>query len=136
MPMPPHPTWEEVVAANEEVWALLGERPIESLIELPLMTDPDMKAVMERARRPVHARAFFTDKNLLVLHLCRMVSLSLRHGNTEAAVHGLRLVRRWCWAPPSSGTGRAMPSAELACALVERHDFSACAGTGRSTAWR
>ncbi|HEX8537554.1 MAG TPA: AAA family ATPase, partial [Cystobacter sp.] len=31
MPVPRQPTWEEAVAAHEEVWSLLGPRPIESL---------------------------------------------------------------------------------------------------------
>ena len=32
------------MAAHEEVWTLLGERSIESLVELPRMTDPDIEA--------------------------------------------------------------------------------------------
>jgi len=85
MPMQPHPSWEEAAAAREEVQALLAGRPIESLVELPLMTDADMKPVMSVLAR-LFPSAYFTDNNLLVLHVCRMVSLSLRYGNTNESV--------------------------------------------------
>nr|QKW93915.1 serine/threonine protein kinase [Vitiosangium cumulatum] len=87
MPLSPHPTWEEVVAAHDEVWALLGERSIESLIDLPPMTDPDMKVVMG-ALLSLHLPAYVTDNHLLTIVMCRMVSLSLRHGFTDEAVPG------------------------------------------------
>ncbi|HYO58708.1 trifunctional serine/threonine-protein kinase/ATP-binding protein/sensor histidine kinase [Archangium sp.] len=87
MPMPAHPSREEVAAANEEVWTLLGDRPIESLVELPRMTDPDMEAVMSMLAA-LYAPALNTDSNLIIFHLCRLISLSLRHGNTAASVYG------------------------------------------------
>jgi predicted ATPase/signal transduction histidine kinase/tRNA A-37 threonylcarbamoyl transferase component Bud32 len=87
MPMQPHPSWEEAVAAREEVQALLGERSIESLIDLPLMTDAHMKVAMSVLAR-LFPSAYFTDNNLLILHVCRMVTLSLRYGNTNESVIG------------------------------------------------
>src|SRR3984957_2546943 len=45
--IPAHPTWEQVQAEYEAVWQLLNGRPIESLINLPLMTDPEQQAAME-----------------------------------------------------------------------------------------
>jgi predicted ATPase/signal transduction histidine kinase/tRNA A-37 threonylcarbamoyl transferase component Bud32 len=87
MPMDPHPSWEEAVAARQEVQSLLGARSIESLVELPLMTDEDMKPVMSVLAR-LFPSAYFTDNNLLILHVCRMVSLSLRYGNTSESVIG------------------------------------------------
>ncbi|HEX8535987.1 MAG TPA: histidine kinase, partial [Cystobacter sp.] len=123
MPMSPHPTWEEVEAANAEVWALLGDRPIESLVELPLMTDPDMEAVMSMLGA-MYAPAFVTDTNLLILHLSRMAALSLRHGNTAASVHGyswygLVLGSAFKRYPESQAFG------QLACDLAERRGFTA-----------
>ncbi|QRK11163.1 AAA family ATPase [Archangium violaceum] len=126
MPMSPHPSWDEVVAANEEVWALMGERPIESLVELPLMTDPDTKAAMS-ILSALFAPALFTDLNLLVLHLSRMVLLCLRHGNTESAVHGYvwyGLMQGHCFKKYREGHAFA----SLASELVERHDFAASRG--------
>jgi hypothetical protein len=45
--IPAHPTSEQVQAEYEKVWQNLDGRPIESLIDLPLITDPDRKAAVE-----------------------------------------------------------------------------------------
>src|SRR5713101_6469490 len=45
--IPAHPTWEQVQAEYETVWQTLNGRPIESLIDLPLMTDPEVQAAMQ-----------------------------------------------------------------------------------------
>src|ERR1700693_5416035 len=44
-----HPTREQIQAEYEAVWQTLNGRPIESLIDLPLMTDPETQAAMQRA---------------------------------------------------------------------------------------
>jgi predicted ATPase len=44
--IPAHPTWEQVQTEYERVWRNLDGRPIESLIDLPLMADPELLAVM------------------------------------------------------------------------------------------
>ncbi|KFE70692.1 trifunctional serine/threonine-protein kinase/ATP-binding protein/sensor histidine kinase [Hyalangium minutum] len=126
MPMSPHPSWAEVEAANDEVRALLGSRPIESLLELPLLSDPDMEAVLN-ILAALFTPSFFTDKNLLILHLCRLVLLSLRHGNSSAAVHG------YAWygvvlAPAFKQYREGYAFGKLACDLVERHGFTASRG--------
>ncbi len=123
MPLPPHPTWEQVVAAHEEVCTLLAGRSIESLVELPLMDDPEIQAVM-RVLAALFIPAYITDKNLLLLHLCRMVSISLRHGNSEAAVHG------YAWyglmlGPAFKRYREGYEFGVLACDLVERHNYPA-----------
>src|SRR6266849_5471084 len=45
--IPAHPTWEQVEAEYETVWRNLEGRPIETVIDLPLMTDPEMQAAMQ-----------------------------------------------------------------------------------------
>src|SRR6266851_2356884 len=45
--IPAHPTWEQVQAEFETVWQTLNGRPIESLIDLPIMTDPELQAAMQ-----------------------------------------------------------------------------------------
>ncbi|QRK11164.1 AAA family ATPase [Archangium violaceum] len=123
MPMSPHPSWDEVVAANQEVWALMGERPIESLIELPLMTDPDTKAAMS-ILSALFSPALFTDINLLFLHLCQMVRLCIRHGNAESAVNGYAwygLMQGHCFQKYQEGYAFGL----LAYELVEHYGFSA-----------
>jgi signal transduction histidine kinase len=122
MPMQPHPTWEEAVAAHEEVWALLGERSIESLIDLPLMTDPEVKVLMG-ALATLFPRAYVTDNHLLVIGMSSVVALTLRHGFTETAVLGLG------WFGVVTGTlfkryreGEAMSL--LARSFVERYNLA------------
>jgi predicted ATPase len=45
--LPAHPTQEQVQAEYETVWQTLEERPIESLIDLPPMTDPELQATLQ-----------------------------------------------------------------------------------------
>jgi predicted ATPase/signal transduction histidine kinase/GAF domain-containing protein/CheY-like chemotaxis protein len=85
--MPPHPTLGQVETEYEKVWSGLGERPIESLIDLPLMTDPEMSAAM-RVLSVLYAPALFTDINLVYLFLCHMVNVSLKFGTTDASTPG------------------------------------------------
>ena len=49
--LPEHPTWEQVHAEYESIWQTLNGRPVESLIDLPLMTDPEMQATPCRCYR-------------------------------------------------------------------------------------
>jgi predicted ATPase/signal transduction histidine kinase/tRNA A-37 threonylcarbamoyl transferase component Bud32 len=122
MPMDPHPSWEEAAAAYEEVQALLGARSIESLVELPLMTDADMKPVMSVLAR-LFPSAYLTDNNLLVLHVCRLVSLSLRYGNTNESViaySSLGVLLGQFFKRYQEGYAYGM----LACALVDRYNLT------------
>jgi len=82
-----HPTWEQVRTEYEKVWQTLAERSIETLIDLPLMTDQEIQAVMQLLS-VLQAPAFFTDNNLLYVCLCYMVNLSLQYGVTDASAHG------------------------------------------------
>ena len=45
--LPAHPTEDQVQAEYERFWQTLDGRPIESLIDLPLMTDPELQAAMQ-----------------------------------------------------------------------------------------
>ncbi|QRK06170.1 AAA family ATPase [Archangium violaceum] len=123
MPLPLHPSQEEVMAANDEVWRLLGERPIESLIELPPMSDPDLKAVM-RILAALSLPTFYSgNNNLYVLHICRMVSLSIRHGSSEASSHAYV----WYGFVSSNAFRRYREGhtfGKLACELAERQGLS------------
>ncbi len=121
--LPARPSWEEVVAAHEETWALLSERPLERLGALPRMSEEDMQDVMA-ALDMLFAPAYFSDNHLLILTLCRIVTLTLRHGFTDAAVHGLS------WFGVVSGAyfkryREGLALAQLALQLVERHKLSA-----------
>jgi PAS domain S-box-containing protein len=80
----PHPTEEEVGREYDYIWSLLGRRPIGAVIELSLMTDQTHLSTMEVLTRIISV-VFLADKNLSSLVICRMVNLSLEHGNTDAS---------------------------------------------------
>ena len=85
--MPAHPSREQVQAEYEKFCQNLGERTIESLIDLPLMTDPEMLAAMHMLSA-LFTPALYTDLNLGHLHLLHMANLTLKHGTTGASAHG------------------------------------------------
>ena len=80
----PHPTEEEARREYDRIWSQLGSRPIESLIDLPLMSDPLSLATMDVLTK-LGIPALYTDANLLLLVTCRRVNLSLEHGNCDAS---------------------------------------------------
>jgi predicted ATPase/signal transduction histidine kinase len=83
----PHPTWPEVAAFYDAVWRDLGERAIESLIDLPPLTDPDMAAALD-ILAVLFAAALNTDPQLPLLCYGHMVAISLRYGHTDASAIG------------------------------------------------
>jgi predicted ATPase/signal transduction histidine kinase len=84
---PTHPTADEVRREYDRLWQQLGPRAIEDLIDLPPMTDPDLRATMD-VLALAEPPALFTDTNLHALLVCRMVNLSLEHGNSDGACVG------------------------------------------------
>ena len=82
----PHPTEEEVWREYDHIWSLLGNRQIEELVDLPLMTNPDVLDVLDVFTEVV-TPALFTDTRFLALVICRMVSLSLEHGNSDGSCY-------------------------------------------------
>jgi PAS domain S-box-containing protein len=85
--LPAHPTRAQVEAAYEEHQALLRGRPIESLAELPRMTDLRQIAA-SRMLTSIHALTFFVDRDLWALSLCTVMTINQRHGLSDAAARG------------------------------------------------
>jgi PAS domain S-box-containing protein len=121
--MPAHPAPEQVQAEYEMVWRNLDGRPIESLIDLPLMTDPELQAAMQ-VLSVLFNPAYVTDFNLFNLQVCRTVNISLEHGMSGAS------------APACASFGLCLGGAfhrykegyrfaKLACDLVDKHRFIA-----------
>ena len=79
-----HPTSDEVRREYDQIWLQLGNREIEQLIDLPLMTKPDVLDALDVLSEVV-TPAKFCDQNLLSLVICRMVNLSLMHGNSDGS---------------------------------------------------
>jgi predicted ATPase/signal transduction histidine kinase len=79
-----HPTREDVLREYERIWALLGDRTIEELIDLPLITDPDVLDTLDVFTEIMTPSQLF-DEHLNSLVICRLVTLSLEHGNCDAS---------------------------------------------------
>jgi PAS domain S-box-containing protein len=121
--IPVHPTWEQVRDEYETVWQALDGRPIESLIDLPLMTDPELQAAMQ-AFSALTPAAFFTDFHFFCSFACRMVRISMQHGMSGASTQGYALLG-FILGPVFHRYGEGYRFAKLACDLVEKHGFIA-----------
>jgi predicted ATPase len=119
--MPAHPTQEEIQVEYEKMWQNLGERSIESLIDLSLMTDREKRAIM-RVLTELVTPAYFTDNNLFYVLVYHMVNTSLQYGTTDASTHA------YAWlavvlGPVLHRYREGYRFAKLACSLVERYGF-------------
>jgi predicted ATPase len=86
--IPPHPSQEQVQAEYQTVWQALNGRPIESLIDLPLMTEPEVQAAMQ-VLSGLTSVAYFIDSRLACLQMCRMVKIAMRYGTSGASARYL-----------------------------------------------
>src|SRR3989454_2834824 len=79
-----HPAKADVEQEYERIWRQIGSRSIEELVDLPLMTEPELRGTMD-VLNAVLSSASWTDENLFCLVLCRMANLSLEHGNSDGS---------------------------------------------------
>jgi len=79
--LPESPTPEAVEAGLDEVHALIGDRSIESLAELPRMVGPDRLAA-SRILSAIASPAHMANPGLFPLIVANQAILSIRHGNT------------------------------------------------------
>jgi predicted ATPase/signal transduction histidine kinase len=121
--IPAQPTWEQAEAEYETLWRNLNGRPIENLIDLPLMTDPELQATMH-ALEALLVPAYYTDLNLFCLHLCLGVKISLQHGTSGASAIGCGWLGT-ILGPVFRRYSDGYRLAKLACDLVEKHGFIA-----------
>jgi PAS domain S-box-containing protein len=123
MDMPAYPTEEQVQAEYETFWQTLGARPIESLIDLPLMTDPELAAATQ-VLSDLTAPSCFFNYRLYCLRTCRIVRISVQHGisGDSASAFGD------CGNMLSGHFHRYREGyrfSRLACDLAEKYDFTA-----------
>ena len=126
--IPAHPTREQVQAEYETVWQNLDGRPIESLIDLPLMTDPELQAAM-RVLSALLGPAYFTDFHLFCLLVCRMVNVSMQHGMSGASAHACAYFGT-ILGPVFHRYSEGYRFAKLACDLVEKARLHRLPGEG------
>jgi predicted ATPase len=84
---PRHPTREDAMREYDRIWTQLGGRQIEDIVESPLITDPEVLDTLDVFSEAV-TPSFFSDEHLSSLVVCRLVSLSLEHGNCDASCYG------------------------------------------------
>jgi PAS domain S-box-containing protein len=121
--IPVHPTWEQVQVEYEKTWQNLGKRSIENLIDLPIMTDPQLQAAM-KLLSVLTPPAYFTDLHLFSLLVCRMVNVSMENGTSGASAHAFGILGH-ILGPVFHRYSEGYRFAKLACDLVEKHVFIA-----------
>ncbi len=121
--IPARPTGEQVQTEYETVWRNLDRRSIEDLIDLPLMTDPELQAAMQ-VFSTLLGPAYFTDMQLFSVLVCRMANLSIQHGTSGASAHGFAYLGG-ILGPVFDRYREGYRFAKLACDLVEKHGFIA-----------
>jgi len=88
--LPAHPTQEQVQTEYDTVWQTLDMRPIEGLIDLPLMTDPEMQAAMQ-VLSVVSPPRLFNRLRLCCFQACCMVKAGMQHGTSGASALALAI---------------------------------------------
>ena len=79
-----HPTDDEVRTEYSRAWLQIGDREIEDLIDLPLMSDPASLATLDVLTKSI-IPALLTDTNLLYLVTCKAVNLGLENGYSDGS---------------------------------------------------
>jgi PAS domain S-box-containing protein len=121
--LPAHPSWDEVQADYDTLWRNLNGRSIETLIDLPQMTDPELRAAMQVLSILAEV-SWFTDFDLYRMLVCRMVNVSMQHGVSGPAAHGYACLGSML-GPAFHRYREGYDLAKLACDLVEKHGFNA-----------
>jgi predicted ATPase/signal transduction histidine kinase/DNA-binding response OmpR family regulator len=83
---PRHPTAETVRHEYDAVWSRIGTRPLDELVGLPTVVNADIRATID-VLTAVHPASLYIDQSLNGLVVCRMVNLSLEHGNCDASCY-------------------------------------------------
>ena len=113
------PPSEEVRQEYERMWQQIGNRPIETLLELPRMTDPIACGTMDVLTVLV-SPAWYIEENLRRLIIARMANLSLEYGNSDASCLAY-IVLGTVLGPDFGDYDAGYRFAQLGLDLVERH---------------
>lgn len=117
----PHPGLEIVNAELGVMRQLLGQRQVEELIDLPVMSDPESLATVA-VLADLLAPATFLDNNLFDLALLRLTNLSVVNGNCDSSPFAYSLLNIVL----GVGHGdfdRGLRFGQLACELVDTRGF-------------
>jgi predicted ATPase/signal transduction histidine kinase/tRNA A-37 threonylcarbamoyl transferase component Bud32/uncharacterized protein YukE len=84
---PEIPTPADIQEAIQEIRQLIGERKIEDLIHLPIMTNVEKLAIIQIVNI-IMSSAYVCNPALYPLLICFSVKLSLKYGNTSGSAYG------------------------------------------------
>lgn len=84
--LPESPTHQDIQQAMGKVNELIGDRSVETLINLPEMTEPEQMVIADMIMS-VSPAAYMSGSLLYPLLIALAVQLSIQHGNSEASVH-------------------------------------------------
>jgi PAS domain S-box-containing protein len=113
-----HPTREDAMGEYERIWILLGDRPIEALFDMPLITNPDVLDTLDVFTEIVTPSLLF-DEHLSSLVVCRLVTLSLEHGNCDGSCFAYVWLAMFA-GPRFGNYPGAFRFGQLGCDLVEK----------------
>jgi len=117
--LPERPTEADAQRAYDAIWTRLGDRAIEDLVNLPLMSDPESLAALDLLIRVAVAGHFFESYHLFEVAVCTAVSLGLERGHSDASC--IAYVQLGTLAGPHFGQFDAgYRFGLLGCDLVER----------------
>jgi PAS domain S-box-containing protein len=117
-----HPGEDEVRAEYDGLRQRVAERPIETLVDLPAMKDPDLLALMEILLAILPPTAL-TDKHLHDLTVLRMANLSLEHGHSDGSPLAFAELS-FAIGPRFGHHSDGFRFGHLGAALAERDDFA------------
>ena len=123
MTYPEHPTDKDVQQEYEDLKRRIGSRSIESLIELSLIDDPEIRAVSGTLLE-LCLCFYYVDSTLFDILVCRIVKLSIQYGHSEACTVGYGLLGA-SLGPVFDRFDDGERFAQLAVAVSERHRFLA-----------
>jgi PAS domain S-box-containing protein len=122
--IPAHPTEDQIQAEIETLGQALDARSIESLIDLPLMTDPELVAATQ-ILTDLTAPAYFADQRLFCLLAFRTVKISLQHGISSDSAYAISNLGFMLGFERFRRYRDGYRFAKLACDLVEKNGFIA-----------
>jgi hypothetical protein len=123
MTFPERPTAGDVREEYDELERRIGSRSIESLIDIPLMEDPEIRA-LSSILLTLGQSSYFVDYHLYGILACRMIKLSIDFGHCASGIigyGGLGIIL----GPTFGRFEDGERFARVAVAVTERHDFLA-----------
>ncbi|MGD0679199.1 MAG: AAA family ATPase [Polyangiaceae bacterium] len=124
---PLHPTDTDVAAEVDRMYTLIGDRPIESLVDLPLIEAGVWRQVLDQVLIDCGAPALYFDRNLWLLSVFGTVNFALERG-VSPAMAWMSAVTAMAFATIHRDAPTARQFAALARGLSDRfrgHDYSA-----------